>query len=80
MKKPEQYFCDMCRKEITPVSGFTDQIIPVITNCEWTEGYPEPPHVTSLKMDLCSECYIKAFNIECGFQGENLRWKEAIHD
>lgn len=80
MKKPEQYFCDMCRKEITPVSGFTDQIIPVITNCEWTEGYPEPPHVTSLKMDLCKKCYIKAFNIECGFRGENLRWKDANHD
>ena len=31
MKKPEQYFCDMCGKEIMATSGFIDQIIPVVT-------------------------------------------------
>ena len=74
MKKPEQYFCDMCGKEIMATSGFIDQIIPVVTDCEWTEGHPEKLHVDSLKMDLCKECYIKAFNIKCSYRGQNKRW------
>lgn len=45
MKQPEKYFCDMCGTEITSTSGFINQRIPVVTECEWTEGHPEPPHV-----------------------------------
>lgn len=75
MRKPEQYFCDMCGKEITPTIGFTNQKMPVVTNCEWTEGHSELPHVDTVQMDLCKECYINAFNIECGFRGQNPRWR-----
>ena len=74
MKKPEQYFCDMCGKEITVMNGFINQIMPVVTDCEWTEGRPEKLHVDSLKMDLCKECYIRAFNIKCSYRGQNKRW------
>ena len=75
MKQPEKYFCDMCGTEITPTSGFINQIMPVVTDCEWTEGHIESPRVDTVKMDLCKGCYIHAFNIECGFQGHNPRWR-----
>lgn len=27
------------------------------------------------KVNQCKQCYINAFNIECGFRGENPRWR-----
>ena len=75
MKQPEKYFCDMCGMEITSTSGFINQRIPVVTECEWTEGYPEPPHVDTLQMDLCKDCYLNAFNIHCEYRGLNPRWR-----
>lgn len=39
------------------------------------EGHPEPPHVDTLQMDLCKDCYLKAFNIHCGYRGQNPRWR-----
>lgn len=75
MKQPEKYFCDMCGTEITSTSGFINQRIPVVTEFEWTEGHPEPPHVDTLQIDLCKDCYLNAFNIHCGYRGQNPRWR-----
>ena len=36
---------------------------------------PEPPHVDTLQMDLCKDCYLNAFNIHCGYRGQNPRWR-----
>lgn len=77
MRQPEKYFCDMCGKEITSTSGFTSQIIPVVTDCEWEEGHATERHIESLKMDLCKECYVKAFNIKCSYRGAKA---EFIHE
>lgn len=77
MRKPEQYFCDMCGKMIERTKSHIDKAVPVVTNCEWEEGHPQEPYVVTLNMDLCKDCYIKAFNIKCGYRGAD---KQFIHE
>lgn len=80
MLQPEKYFCDMCGKEITRTRDFTNQIIPVVTDCEWEEGHRTETHVEGLKMDLCRDCYVKAFNIRCGYRGKNLEFISGVDE
>ena len=74
MRIPEKFLCDMCGKEIDSVSGYLNQKMPVVTKCEWEEGHATDPQVTTNEMDLCRECYINAFNIECGYRGSEPKF------
>ena len=71
MKRPEKYFCDMCGTEITSTSGFKNQRMPVVTEFEWTEGHPKPPHVDTLQMDLCMEAATALSTLQA--ENEKLR-------
>lgn len=71
MFKPARVFCDFCGKELKEINPI---LLPVITDCEWTEGRWETPHVTFHKYDICEGCLMKATNIFADFQGNNPRF------
>lgn len=67
---PEKRVCDFCGRN-DPM--FCDIKLPVVTNCEWTEGRSTKRHIELEKYDICEECLIKATNILCDFRGQNSR-------
>jgi len=74
MKKPEQYFCDVCHNEFAPEkTGFIQLRLHVITNCEWEEGYSTQSRIESHSADICCNCFLKSTNLKCGFRGEKLK-------
>ena len=79
MRQPEKYFCDMCGEEITSPAGVINRDIPVVTDQDWDVGGRVPFHVRSLKMDLCCDCYLNAFNIKCKFRGANPTWRHTTN-
>ena len=71
MIKPAIILCDFCGKKLEksrPIS------LPVITDCDWTEGRWEAPHVEFENYDICKECLMKSTNIFADFQGSNPRF------
>lgn len=70
MKIPERYKCDFCGKDNPEYIGI---LIPVITDCEWTEGLPCKPRVTGVRFDICDECCLLTTNVHCGFRGTEPR-------
>lgn len=76
MIKSLKCFCDMCDKEISITTGFVNQRVPVVTDREWTEGHSAPLRVDFLELDLCKDCYVKAFNIYSEFGYQGLRWRD----
>lgn len=69
---PEQILCDFCRK-VDP--EYKQLKLPVITNCDWTEGRSEKEHIDFILCDICKDCLMKVTNIKAGFQGKNLTIK-----
>lgn len=74
MKKPEQYYCDFCGKQISESEDYVQVTIPVITNCDWTEGYPCNPRLETDKYDLCESCLLKTTNVKAKFQGQSPKF------
>lgn len=74
MRVPEKYYCDGCKKEldINDKRNIIGVSIPVLTEVEWEEGHQTLPYITTIKMDLCPECYLHTTNVRCGYRGENL--------
>lgn len=70
MKIPERYKCDFCGKDNPEHKGI---LIPVITDCEWTEGRGCKPRVAGERFDICNECYLLTTNVHCGFRGAEPR-------
>ena len=68
--------CDVCKKEITdPQKIKKEFLLPVIFHTDTTEGKAATPHVESVKMDICLDCYMKSINIHAvGAQGNNQYW------
>lgn len=76
MKIPEKYYCDACKKELDPNDkrNIIGKPIPVLTKVEWEEGHKTLPYITSLKMDLCHECYLHTTNMKCGYRGNGIKF------
>lgn len=70
MKIPERYKCDFCGKDNPEHRGIP---IPVITDCEWTEGRVCQPYINSVRFDICDECFLLTTNVHCGFRGEDAK-------
>ena len=75
MRIPEQYKCDFCKKEIKDYSsGKHTHSIPVLTNCEWTEGRSSKERIAFNHYDICKECMMKITNVKAGFQGRDPKF------
>lgn len=75
MKVPEKFYCDICKCELGELD-YKQKKVPVITNCEWTEGRSCKPYVENVTIDICHKCYAKSVGIECDFRGENIRLRQ----
>lgn len=71
MIKPARKYCDVCGTEL-PIDKKPIPM-PLVTDCEWTEGRAEQEHVVFEKLDLCDECVFKATNLRAGYRCSNLR-------
>lgn len=71
MIKPAVVLCDFCGKQLKESKPVR---LPVITNCDWTEGKIEPPHIEFCKYDICEECLMKSTNIFADFQGTSPKF------
>lgn len=67
---PEKCVCDFCHKENPEHKNL---LTPIITDCEWTEGRSQEPHVVLEKCDICNDCLLKLTNAKCGFRKVDLR-------
>lgn len=75
---PAKHVCDFCGAEDPRFKGV---FVPVISDCEWTEGRATEPSVEFAKYDICERCLLLATNIRAGFQGSNPRIvKESKND
>jgi len=62
--------CDLCKKnDINEDGGFIGINIPVLTECDWTEGRSVGSHIEFCKFDICDDCMMKITRVKCGFQG-----------
>ena len=58
--------CDFCGAENPE---YKNCLLPVITNCDWTEGRADKAHIEFTRYDICKKCLLSATNIIAGFQG-----------
>ena len=70
--KVESYKCDVCRKTMDK-GQLRFLLLPVKTQCNWTDGMPEAEHIEFVNVDVCEKCLEMATNLRADFQGSNLR-------
>lgn len=69
---PSKKVCDLCGADCNMTIK-----LPMLTDCNWTDGYPEAEHIELEQIDICETCLKKVTKIRCDFQGNN---KRIIHD
>lgn len=78
MIKPARRYCDVCGAEL-PLDKKAIPM-PLITDCEWTEGRSQKPYVVIENLDLCDSCLFESTNLRAGYRRSNLRIEPPKED
>ena len=69
MTIPERCLCDICKEEAI----YKNFLVPVLADCDWTEGRPSVLSIEFMKIDICGKCMLRITKLKADFKGSNLR-------